>query len=349
MLEAVVGSAIGKSVVIVADASNSSVLGPPLAAAPHIVLLPGLINGSGRTRFAAHKTFAGLCKAADSVILIGADLMDGLYNPQRSVARFSLLHTASRMGAQSRVTGFSWSEDVASAVRNLPARSDPQIGYFLRDPRSLARFNSLTRGRGQGVADVVFSSVSRASLPTSLAEWTSARQGHYAVVNVSGLIEARTNQRDEYARIVSALRRMGLDLAFVPHVVRGGDGDSEVTALVYGELGGVADFFVSEELTPSQVRELTRGAEVVVTGRMHLAILAATVGTPAVTLATQGKVDGLYDLLGLDAFVVSPTPGFGERVSEVLATYDRHAVRAQIEGRVPQLQRLAAANFVPLD
>ena len=72
--------------------------------------------------------------------------------------------------------------------------------------------------------------------------------------------------------------------------------------------------YVDVQLSPAEVRGLAAGAQVVITGRMHLAIMSMSSGVPAITFSTHGKVSGLMRLFGVDELCVEPGEDMADRI-----------------------------------
>jgi polysaccharide pyruvyl transferase WcaK-like protein len=103
---------------------------------------------------------------------------------------------------------------------------------------------------------------------------------------------------------------------------------------------------VTRVLEPAEVRGLAAGAALVLTGRMHLAILALTQGTPVVVLRTRGKVEGLARMFGLEPYTLDPVPGVGGEVGGALAALlVDTTLRARIGERLPSVRALAQRPF----
>jgi colanic acid/amylovoran biosynthesis protein len=85
----------------------------------------------------------------------------------------------------------------------------------------------------------------------------------------------------------------------------------------------------------------------VITGRMHLAIMALWNRTPAIALATQGKVEGLMALFDSAEFCVEPTAGFGARILPVIDSLitGTSTVRERLADRLPAVTSRARRNF----
>ncbi|WP_344311963.1 polysaccharide pyruvyl transferase family protein [Agromyces terreus] len=219
---------------------------------------------------------------------------------------------------------------------------------MLRDPLSAERAARDGVTGIRDVADIVFSAetVDRALLD-GLGE---AFARPYAIVNVSGLIGGQVDQAAEYVRIIRHLVERGLAVVVLPHVSRPDADDLEACEEVVRRLDGTPVRFVRTLGTPASIRGLAAEASVVVTGRMHLAIMSIWSGRPAITLATQGKVEGLMRLLGTPSLCVEPEAGFADRVVRVIDEVlpEDAPVRASIAAALPRVRELAAENLAGL-
>jgi colanic acid/amylovoran biosynthesis protein len=309
--------------------------------------LEHLVYGSGPARRADLARFGALVQDAASFSVIGADIMDGKYSPRGSVRRATLAEAAAAAGVPTRILGFSWNaaphRRAAAALRRA-ARAG--VVPLLRDPVSAER----ARADGiEGVvdtADLVFTA--------RTADDAAPRRilgplvdGSSALVNVSALVGRSLDQRGEYAAIVRHLRALGHGVVLLPHVSRPSSDDIAACAAVAELLAddpGVV--LVDRLLTPVEIRGLTRRASVVVTGRMHLAIMSIWARVPAVTLATQGKVEGLMRLIGAPELCVTPGPDLAERVIDVLDRLDpaTSGIRAAVTDAGPVLRSLSERN-----
>jgi polysaccharide pyruvyl transferase WcaK-like protein len=198
------------------------------------------------------------------------------------------------------------------------------------------------------VADLAFLT-RRDGLPADLTAWLSARRSEgrrIVLLNSNGLLETKVGTVGAYRDLISQL---GDEVAFiaVPHASRGVPSDVELALDLGRQVRAsnrlhVLDFL----LAPGQIAELAAHSELVVTGRMHLAILAASVGTPALTLSYQGKVAGLYELLGTDSWLDSDARAPDRLPFLVRTTLARAPeLRTAIRAALPRLIRLAHRNL----
>lgn len=345
LLEALLENCGGPTTLVVSGTEP-----PRLPAGPadrvDCLLLPDLVYGTGAAHRTAAARFGRELAGAAHLSVIGADVMDGRYSLPASVRRASLAAVAARSGVDTRVVGFSWSDRARlGARRALTAAGRAGVRLLARDPVSAQRLRAAGVPGVEDAADVVFAARTTDDGPAR--EFLAGVTAPVALVNVSGLLAARLDQTADYVRVVEALRAQGLHVLLLPHVSRPTGDDVLACARVAERTG--ADV-VDRLLEPAQVRGLTARAAVTVTGRMHLAVMSLLHGVPAVTLATQGKVEGLMRLVGVPELCVEPRPGFAD---DVVATL--HDVlpagspaRAAIAAALPGVVELARRNLAGL-
>jgi len=343
LVEAFVESVDG-TVSVVARSHEDFVVPDHLAGRMTVVALPALVYGTAVGRARDLRRLAGVLATARSFSVIGADVMDGAYVERASVSRSLLARRAAEQGFDSRVVGFSWNAAPSAGARAaLVDASAAGVALYLRDPRSAER----ARSDGLAVrdsADIVFAAASRDD--AAPGRWVPALGGTepLALVNGSGLVGADVAA---YGETVAMIRGRGYRVAIVPHVSRHGADDLPLCRAIADEFAhdeGVA--LIPRLLSPREIRGLGARADIVVTGRMHLAVMSLMAGTPAVTVATQGKVEGLMSLFGVSELCVQPGEGFERRLRlTVAATLDRlPGLRSTISARLPGVTGLAWAN-----
>lgn len=312
-----------------------------------LVVLPSLIYGRGLSRLLNVMAFARALRGARSLSIVGADVMDGGYGRRPSSLEWSLAAAASKAMVPTRVLGFSWKNNVDGQIQRA-ARSAVLSGVIAiaRDPHSRSRLLENNIGAALEAADVVFlhEGISASnSYEELLRGWVAAGK-RVAIVNMSGLINASFDQSKEYTHILHTLRELGYEVILLPHV-------STDIPVIKSFIGFNRDHATIDHvdllLTPSEVKALAAQADVVVTGRMHLSILALSVGVPSIVLATQGKVLGLMELVGTPRFCIDPVTGFAAEVTARLRELEisRNETVADIVAGVQKAQVLAAVNF----
>lgn len=345
MVEAFLAGVSGDVVVI---ESREGAIEIPHAFADRVsaVFLPGLLYGEPGERHDALTRFGQLLSTASNLAVLGADTMDGLYQPRASVLRAALAEAAARAGVDSRIVGFSWPTEPRSAARRA-LRSACRAGAAIlpRDPISAARLARDGIAPTRQVADIVFTSKDVDEGPRR----RSRIAGPYAIVNASGHIARQHDLDADLVAVIAWLRRRGLEVVLLPHVVGGATDDRAVARRLARSFSrGV--HLIEDSLTPAQVRGFTSVATLTVTGRMHLAIQSLAFGVPAISLASQGKVEGLMQLMGTPELCVAPRAGMADSIIELAesALPPDSAIREAIERALPTAVDLAHGNFVGL-
>lgn len=346
MLEAFVERIGERAVVILEDRSDY----PGIPDSVHVVALPGLIYGGGRSMVHDAFRLANLMRGASSLSVVGADIMDGAYNSSASARRSIVAKWAALSGLNSRVLGFSWNGyPHPHAIRYLRQADGAGTRILARDPESRRRLDQEGLRGVESVADIVFTATSVAQLPSSI----KMPHGAYAVVNASALLGGDPKNTESYAELVTELVTDGVRVVLLPHVVRAG-GDQDELVKIYDALHGDIRAhvqLVEEELTPSQVRTVVQGATFVATARMHLSIMALRQGVPAVVVATQGKVEGLMTLFGISEFLVHPSDVSSGGLSQAVRSLRKQLapVREKVHESLTEVLELASDNFDGLE
>jgi len=312
-----------------------------------VLCLPALLNGRGWSRVRALLRFSSEARRFVQVAVIGADMMDGGYGRYPAYRRWSLAGACARRGISTRILGFSLSSSVDPAVL-AGAVWATRVGVvnLLRDPLSLERAKRVGLHRVHEVRDVVFAR--RLEPHDGRPPAAPSTAAPMVIVNVSGLVGNRIDQVDDFGAIVGGLLDRGFRVVLLPHVLRA-SADDRV------EIAKVARLFegdrrvevIDRQLAPTEVSELASRASLVITGRMHLAILGLTGGTPAIVLSTQGKVEGLLTSLGIPEGCIEPAAGMSK---EILSVADRFLaagfeLRQRLTVAVAEARVLAERNF----
>ena len=345
MLDSLLANTRGEVILILAGAGSLSV-GKEFGDRVTALALPSLLAGPPKLRRHDLAKFEGLLARARRFAVMGADSIDG-GSIRTSLTRFGLLSMASRRGIPTAVLGFSWREDPPRSVARAMKALDGSVLFLLRDPVSYDRVGRLGISSRDLVADMAFNLEGAPAVSNSeLAAWLDRGQA-FAVVNVSGLVGRKLDQRRDIVQIVDHIHSQGLRILFLPHVIRDTDNDLEEIWRVARDARRVGDFVVDSMLTPAEVRFVASQAIFSITGRMHLAILSLSGGTPAIPMSTAGKVAGLADMFGLGALVLEPIAGFSrpaiKAIDAVCIRSDE--LRVQIGHALPKVRDRAAKNW----
>lgn len=347
MSDAFVLSVKGPKLIVTSYFPNEKQLAFYMAHDARIKVLKGLVLYPNVQRLRALRDLNKLIAASSSFSMVGADVMDGGYSSLESLSRMSILRIANRNEIPTRVLGFSWRPDAPPSLMKMLSKIGRNTKLFVRDPESFSHLAA------SGVNGIIQSADSAFTLdPDDFAidcvELTGTKSGALACINVSALIARRGGAQEGLGHIVRELHARGLRVVFLPHVNTGKtNNDILACRYVFEKYGAKEDVLIDEILSPQEVLSLVRNASIVITGRMHLAILSMIVGVPTITFETQNKVRGLYKLFSLENLVVDPFSAYQESVSlqidSILNTKD---AREKIRRAVPNLRLIAAGNFL---
>lgn len=343
MFEAFVANSSGR---VLAILPSPGALKNPDPSRVETIVMPALMQLTGVRHWAEVWRLGRLVPQARSLSVTGADIMDGGYNPVASVARWNLAWCFARKGVPSRVLGFSWNGRSPSIVlAHARAAHDAGVRAFVRDPVSLRRIRTDGLPDAVGTTDTVFRLTTTDSTIAHSQEFDGFVNRPFAIVNASALVARGLDQIAELRAVLDVLLASDRNVLVLPHVQRGEHGDIEEGARVADGYPEGRVLFIDRLLEPSDIRSLTKRAEVVVTGRMHLAIMALSQGTPALVVATQGKVEGLAELFETPGLLLEPSRGFGALAIGRIAPEQLEEFRAKVAERLPMVTDLASRNF----
>lgn len=348
MVEAFIEGVAGRVTVVVR--SERSFVGLRDYENVDVVILPDLLYGRFPANVKAARQLSKLLDTATSLSVVGADIMDGAYDWQSAVSRSDAARRAARSGLSTRVLGFSWnSAPHPKALGALTRAGAAGARLLARDVRSESRLREANVANVTGVTDIVFSSSALVDDLRTIGPLASASEP-IVLVNASGLVGRSTAQAEAYARLVEELVRLGYHVGLLPHVIRTGGDDLAECRAVFDSISPEAAehvTLVERLLRPREVRAIAARAAFVVTGRMHLAVIALSQGVPAAVISTQGKVDGLMEAFGIPDLVIQPQDIPSGILTEVGRTLDGTLAerRDVVAARLPDVKQRADRNF----
>ncbi|WP_162248515.1 polysaccharide pyruvyl transferase family protein [Microbacterium sp. Root61] len=339
--------------VTVVHHSGADLLVPASDLGAHDVVLTGLVYGRGiRQHLKALREFLTLVSTARHFAVIGADMMDGIYNERAAARRFRLAAIAAELGVESRILGFSWVDEPAALAKRALRRSPAAVALLARDPVSARR---LRRDGGRSVhevADLAFLTKPADVLTAAgVEEWLDSQAAlarPVVLVNANPRIAVKYPGQDRaYTDLVRTLVEAGYACLALAHDARhGDDGEPAYLRSLLSEFADSDRVFVTPGVVlPGEVSLIASRCVLAVSGRMHLVILAAVGGTPTVGLEYQDKFEGLYGYFGYDLRVPAGDVRT-ELPRAVFAALDgQEGLREQLVASSPTLRELATKNL----
>jgi polysaccharide pyruvyl transferase WcaK-like protein/glycosyltransferase involved in cell wall biosynthesis len=308
----------------------------------------------------------GVLPRYDAFAIFGADVLDGHYSLDESRHRVALVEIAERLGLATAIFGFSINEAPCDeAIADL-VRLAGRIPLCVRDPVSVRRLADRGLPAVVCVADVAFlMPPAESSFATRETEtWIEAQKSsdrRVAIINLSRhvLSDASPAERveldefaDAVARLVSNHRLSILWCAHDLRTVAGtDDGDVAIVMNLSRLLSrkGIDDAYHRHAVpaSPAEAKRLAGLVDLVITGRMHLAIAALGMGTPAIGISYQGKFEGLWQLFGMMDYVVDSRVLDSRELERlcVHALLHLEELTLKVAARLPQVVELARRNF----
>jgi polysaccharide pyruvyl transferase WcaK-like protein len=313
-----------------------------------VKVLPHLLYGAPWRYLKSLRELNHHIDGARSLSVIGADVMDGVYNPASSVRRFRVVELAATRGLDARVLGFSWNARPAPEALDAMRAASRKAQLIARDPVSGARLRAGGAQFVEDSADLAFLAPA-GTVPHEIEPWLErevAAGRPLVVVNANYLLEKHFNQADVYSSLVSEMVEGGASVLLVPHDLRGPDSDLVIAKRIEARVDSPHVAVIDQQLLPGEVQAIASRVSFAITGRMHLAILCANVGTPAIALSYQGKIEGLYERLGNPYFVEpeASTISVDLRAAVDGLSESLSQTRETILDRLPSLRELALKN-----
>lgn len=306
----------------------------------------------------------------DTLVCLGADVMDGYYSPEYSTQILVAADLAARAGMRSILLGFSFNDKAAPELARCFERLDPRVEVNLRDVISFERlkhFASVPQARL--VADSAFT-LQPGEVDADTFAWiTAEKAAGRKVIGINMhpmLIKGVTPAQVEgmVAEMATAILAVdgsesaGWSWLLVPHDYRDdrGDGDGIALRPLAARLSADSAIrlrYFEGEHRATTLKALAGQLDGVVTGRMHFAIAAIGMGVPVMCLTYQDKFEGLFRHFDLPLSLLLPPAVFGEpgalaeRLAGFLAELD--GLRSTVERERPRVLALAQKNFIILE
>jgi len=311
--------------------------------------------------------FQSLLRYYKQFYCIGADVMDGYYSEQDTLQRLKFVSLAIEMGADAAVLGFSFNDQPTSgsveALRNLPQN----VRLCARDPVSYERLVHYLKRPVQLVADLAFllQPVYTSKGVLSVVKWIDEQRTKNRVVlgvnaNYKLIENLKAQTLDNLTKIVVATlvelysRNKNLSFVLIPHDFRniqGKNSDIVLAEAVWNALPSEVQSFCLKVPTPcsaGEIKGIAGNLDIVLSGRMHLAIACLGQGTPVACITYQGKFEGLFQHFELEGMTIEPKQALQpENLVNFLMPLieQRENIREHIRSRLPKVQKLVKANF----
>lgn len=295
-----------------------------------------------------------------SFVIIGADTLDGGYSVEKNLLWIKMANLASSINIPCRIVSFSFSETPDQNVVNAIKNSNPKIEFCSRDPVSQKRFIDHTHKKCRLVADLAFlmSPCSKIVEIKNAKKWVDEKKKGGALIigvnaNSLGMSDQFDALVDSYVLSISIVlrERERVYALLIPHDFRNNQSDSYILEIIYNKLKNAFRdrvYLIKGPFDAWDVKYLISDVDVVITGRMHLAIAALSQGIPAYGLSYKGKFEGLMHHLKLEGNLMPRVSSLDKALlGEFIfrAVSEHQVLKGRLEKSLPAVKKLARGNY----
>jgi len=313
-----------------------------------ILILEGLYPNFSYTHFKSLISVSRRIAQSSELHIIGADNMDGAYSDSLSGLLWNVAIACQVNRVQTNILGFSWNKFPTTLTRRRFA-SAAKTGVILnlRDSLSFDRARMISNvANVRHTSDIVFGWRSLDSNSSSGLVLKSAGYQILLVGNPGFTMMGADYSLDSLAPLFEAL---GSDssIILVPSVIRPKQ-DDQLQQLRIKEHFGQKFNVRQLKAIPSTADylELVKSSKLVVTFRMHPAILSLKVGTPVVMFDYQDKMAGLASDLEIQDFCVTSLDWIADGAKAIeTALMQSQESRSRIEKLMPAVLLRSESNW----
>jgi polysaccharide pyruvyl transferase WcaK-like protein len=298
--------------------------------------------------------------------LLGTDMLDGCYAEWLTLGLLRLTRQAAITGLETTLVGFSintWQRpSCIKMLKEMPSRAR----LCVRDDVSLARLEQLT-GRNDLIltADIAFLLPPTPQGPFALEaiNWINQQKqkGHIvAGVNINPqLFEGFEQSSSQISKLfadalakVSAEHNHQISFFLLPHDFRPNNSDVQ---LLNGTLDALPQpvrdntYIIAQKPRASEIKAIAGTFDIVMTGRMHVAIATLGQGTPLGCLVYQGKFEGLFNHFQLhdqykaDPKIITDPQATAAFLARLIG--DRAIIRQKVAERLSTVKQFSRTNL----
>jgi len=295
--------------------------------------------------------------------VLGTDVLDGGYSIKESIFRIETGKIAAKLGLKTSFISFSINDhlpgEIIKKFKSLPRN----VRLISRDPISQKRLSgSICRKVGLS-ADIAFllQENEQSSHVTEICCWVNQQKlsGRLVLgVNVNAQVLGKNNNYEQREVLLNAyvksmhylLSIENVSFLLLPHDFRGSFSDQYMSNLLIKKLSPASkDYCYNPEVSYNsrEVKAVCKELDVIITGRMHLAIHGLGQCVPVACITYQDKFEGLmghYKLTGLtisssDACDPSKLSNF---ISKIVS--QKNEIKAELEIKNSVIKELAQQN-----
>lgn len=300
----------------------------------------------------------------DTLMVVGADIMDGHYSSIMALRMLATADLASRMGIRSTILGFSFNASPSKHLKPLFNQLSSELVINIRDQISLQRFSLFCNARKHLVTDAAFMLIpdNQSLRVREVVDWTQRRREagdnviafntHPLLIKPADASKLRALTDSAVHALRDLMQRTKLSVVLLSHDYRGNNGDDVCLKVLYQKLAPLFParvLYPTEKKTASELKAIAGLMDGVVTGRMHLAIASLGMGVPVAAFTYQDKFQGLFDHFGLpDSLMLTPGDAMASaKLLEMMNDFMSHLgqLRTQVGHALPKVLEASKCNL----
>lgn len=311
-----------------------------------------------------HIRFIKLFSKNKYFYLLGTDMLDGSYGDWLASGLLKITHHAALTGLKTTIVSFSINSiqntDCIKMIGHLPN----SIRLCVRDNISKKRLEQLLpHKRLLLTADIAFllKPIIKSYETIQILKWIEQQKANNRMilgVNINNhLIQNQTH--DLIASIKTALSNIykktsNLSILLIPHDFRASNNEIAILKEFYAQLECQIDAkhlqIIKNIIQASEIKEIVKGVDLVINGRMHLSIACMSVGTPVGCFVYQGKFEGLFNHFSIPFdYLVNPALMLDSSNSELFikkCINDRELIKQKIIDNTEKTLNKAFQNIL---
>ena len=271
------------------------------------------VHGS---RIRSGLSLAWMLRDCSQLIVLGTDIIEGNYSRSHVRDLVLLSNRTVALGVTVHICGFSFSESPNAEAVLWLRRLDRRVLCSCRDALSARRFEMHVARPAELVTDPAFLLPARleASTAVDAHEWMRHRRSAGDVllgVNVNA-IAYRRSPFDVCEAFVSALsevmRRRSVSVLLLPHDLR--NDQSDIPPMTKVQLALETEFpgrcrLVGAPVAAGDVKYLAGNCDLIVSGRLHLAVAALSQDRPVIGIEYHDKFRGIFRVFDIEDLLLS--------------------------------------------
>ncbi|MDO8768800.1 MAG: polysaccharide pyruvyl transferase family protein [Burkholderiaceae bacterium] len=256
-----------------------------------------------------------VCSEFDSIMIVGADTMDGHYSLLNSSRLWVVADSVARLGKISTILGFSFNSTPALRIINLIKNVSFKVNVLLRDPVSHGRFEKITGRQARCAADAAFQLHESDAIPQmdNLLNWIEEKKAnnlkiigfnvHPMLFDMSDPAVKSTFIQDCSKALRHAMGEHPISILLISHDFRGSnEADLGLLDSIYANIkDDVGDkiYLDRHPYSATELKFIAGKMDAVFSARMHLCIATLGMKKPVAVLTYQGKFEGLFSYFKL--------------------------------------------------